>query len=256
VDDATLFERQLQTLRALYRTIAASSPGSRLLERDGVTAAIVPATPDRSVCNGVVYDHGRSLAGALDELARAYEEAGVRAWTVWVPGRDRDTAAILERAGHLLDATPAAMAMDLERFDAPEPAGVEIDDAPLASEVARLNDAAYGYDGDFERALERFPGSVRCYVAREDGTAVACAVAELHEGDCGIGWVATVPEARGRGLASALMTRALLDARQAGCTTTSLQATRAGEPVYLRLGYRDLGRLQMWERRRERPPEL
>jgi len=45
------------------------------------------------------------------------------------------------------------------------------------------------------------------------------------------------------------MTRALLDARERGCTTTSLQATKMGQPVYDRLGYRDLGPIQMWERR-------
>ena len=33
-----------------------------------------------------------------------------------------------------------------------------------------------------------------------------------------------------------------------GCTTTTLIATRAGAPVYERLGYRDVGHLQMWER--------
>ena len=71
-----------------------------------------------------------------------------------------------------------------------------------------------------------------------------------HEGDCWITFVATFPEARGRGLASALMTRALLDARERGCSTSSLQATKMGQPVYERLGYCDLGSVQMWERRK------
>ena len=55
------------------------------------------------------------------------------------------------------------------------------------------------------------------------------------------GTSATLPEARGRGLATALMRQALLDAGERGCVTTSLQATAMGRPVYARMGYRDLG---------------
>ena len=71
-----------------------------------------------------------------------------------------------------------------------------------------------------------------------------------HEGDCGVYAVATVPEARGRGLTSALLAHALADARERGCTTTTLEATRMGHSVYERLGYRPLGPVAMWERRR------
>jgi ribosomal protein S18 acetylase RimI-like enzyme len=70
-----------------------------------------------------------------------------------------------------------------------------------------------------------------------------------HGGDCGVYLVATAPAAQRRGLAGALMLHALADAREAGCATTTLQATRAGTPVYARLGYRDLGAIEMWERR-------
>ena len=71
-----------------------------------------------------------------------------------------------------------------------------------------------------------------------------------HGGDAEVNFVATVPEARGRGLAGALMTRALADARERGRLTTTLVATKLGRPVYERMGYRPLGTVQMWERRR------
>ena len=89
------------------------------------------------------------------------------------------------------------------------------------------------------------------YLAQANGTPSACAAACDTDGDCGIFLVATLPGARGRGLAGTLVSRALLDARR-GCTTSTLQATKMGEPVYERLGYRTLGRLQMWEQRRPR----
>ena len=105
-----------------------------------------------------------------------------------------------------------------------------------------MNDVAYGYGGDFVRALGELPKeAANLYAALVDGRPAAGLLAVDNEGDCWITFVATLPEARGRGLATALMTQALLDARKRGCTTTSLQATKMGRPVYERLGYRDLG---------------
>jgi predicted acetyltransferase len=70
------------------------------------------------------------------------------------------------------------------------------------------------------------------------------------DGDASVWDVATMPGARGRGLCRRLLHRALWDARAAGCDFSSLQATKLGEPVYARLGYRSHGALQMWEKRR------
>ena len=71
-----------------------------------------------------------------------------------------------------------------------------------------------------------------------------------HNDDCGISFVATVPEARRRGLATEVMRQALRDARDNGCTTTTLQATDLGERLYANLGYRRLCAMQLWELRR------
>ena len=87
-----------------------------------------------------------------------------------------------------------------------------------------------------------------------DGRSVSCAVAVDHEGECCITLVATESHVRGRGMASGLIGLALSEAREPGCETTSLQASGAGYPVYRKLGYRDLGAMGMWERRRL-PPE-
>jgi GNAT superfamily N-acetyltransferase len=250
MDDRTLFDRQYASLREFCRLLGEAAPDSRVLELEGVLGAVVPAAPERSVVNSVTYRDTDDLEQALLELAEAYEAAGVRAWTVWVPHFDAAAAALLERAGHVLDADPEAMAMELDALDVPAPADLDLDPEPTVATVARLNDLAYTFDrNDFERALQTMP-SLHCYVARDEGRPVCCATGHDWEGDFSVTFVATVPEARGRGLASRLLTLALREARERGCTTTSLQATKAGEPVYRRLGYRGLGPVQMWERRR------
>jgi GNAT superfamily N-acetyltransferase len=255
MDDRELFEREQAGLAAFYRRlIAPGSRSSRLIERGDVVAAVVPIAPERSFCNGVVPQSSQGLSNALEALASAYQDAGVRAWTVWVPASDTRSTLLLEQSGHRLDATPAAMALELTGFE-PTAKPVEFDAAPRFADIGAINDVAYDYGGDdFARSIADLPDdAAHLYVTRVDRTPVACAVALDHEGDCVIGMVATLPEARGRGLAAALMTQALLDARERGCETSTLQATKMGKPIYERMGYRDLGPLHMWERRSAAP---
>ena len=76
------------------------------------------------------------------------------------------------------------------------------------------------------------------------------ALALHHESDCGISFVSTSPHARRQGLASDVMQAVARDAREAGMTSTTLQATNLGEKLYAALGYRKVSDMQLWERRR------
>jgi GNAT superfamily N-acetyltransferase len=246
MDDATLYERMLDSMEVAYAVGL-----ERTIRHPGVTAAVCPAIPHRSVFNSVVYRDPAALESALPELARAYDEAGVIAWTVWTPERDARARAALEAGGHVLDATPQAMAAPLDEVDAGEGAsGLDWERADGVTEMCTILAAAFGLELEAtSRVLAGFERVAHVYLARRDGRAAACTAAFDVAGDCGIYWVGTLPEARGAGLATGLMRQALLDGRERGCTTTSLQATAMGRPVYRRLGYRELGVIEMWERR-------
>jgi len=236
-----------------WRLLAEGSSGGRLWEDGGVQVAIVPVAPDRSVFNSVFYRDSERLLGSLDEIARAYREAGVRAWTVWVPEGDADTAAALERAGHKLDAEPRDMGMALSELrepDAETDTDVELAEREDYAAMARLNETAYGYpEGEFRAVAEAPMPGLRIYFASLGGEDVSTLGIWPHDGDAVVIWVATAPEARGRGISTRLLARALADARDQGLSTTTLQATKLGRPIYERLGYRDFGAVQMWERR-------
>jgi N-acetylglutamate synthase-like GNAT family acetyltransferase len=241
------------SMRHWYRLIGAGSDGARSLEPDGVVAALVPAAPERSVINAVVYERPDALAGAYDEVAAAYAGIGAK-WTVWVHDGDTQAAELLERNGHVLDAAPTAMALDLAEHPPERPA----DDGLPAwtaqgslADVGAINDRAYPWGGDsFSRALRRVPdGEVGLYVAHEDGEPIACTATIDSGANTEVQMVAVVPEARGRGLAGKLIAHSLADAVERGARTATLVATRLGYPVYAKLGFEPLGALEMWERR-------
>lgn len=247
--DAAAWERMLESMWREFRCVPGPS-GGRCVELDGVLATVTPAVPERSLPNSVVYRSEEALEAALDGLAETYEQAGVEAWTVWVPEYHERARALLERSGHLLDATPAAMIVELGRVEPPRADDPEPDPQPRLEELARVNDLAYGTGDAFARFMGRGPANrAHTYIARVGGEAAASVVSSHHDGDCAMWWVATLPEARGRGLAAGLMRRALADGRERGCEVSTLQATKLGQPVYERLGYRSLGTIEMWERR-------
>jgi GNAT superfamily N-acetyltransferase len=239
-------------MRHWARLVGSGSPGARVLERDGVMAVVVPAAPERAVVNAVHYARADGLAAAYEEVARAYAEIGAT-WTVWVPPGDEEAQALLQRAGHALDAEPAVMALDL-RGGVERPAPDALEDWTADGDVGvlgPLNDRSYSFGTDsFTRALAGLPGDdLATYVVHRDGAAVGCLVIVDHERNANVEMVAVVPEARGEGIAGKLLRHALADAVERGLETSTLIATRLGRPVYERLGYRVLGTLQMWERR-------
>ncbi len=70
-----------------------------------------------------------------------------------------------------------------------------------------------------------------------DGKMVGTNHLNLCGKNAGIHEVSTLPEYRGRGIATKLMQQAIQDAKKAGCTIMSLQASVYGEPVYKKLGF-------------------
>ena len=112
-----------------------------------------------------------------------------------------------------------------------------------------INETAYGFPpGDFP-PMAPLPGT-EAYLASLDGTTVGTTLVWDRGPDAEVTFVATLPEARGRGIAGRLLGHALERERESGRSASTLIATKLGFPVYEKLGYRDVGGLEMWERRK------
>jgi GNAT superfamily N-acetyltransferase len=251
MDRDELRRRVIDGVEGEIELFGGCSERSSIVRMPGVVASVSPATPDRSIFNSVIASGPDALSAALDRLSSLYRDAGVRAWTVWVPDDDRASAALLDGAGHVLDGAPRSMALELGALRPRRPAdGIEVAPGDMAV-LGPINDRAYGIDGPgWAAALDGEPElAAEVAVALSGDEPVACAAVLDRGEDACVTAVATLPEQRGRGLAGALISRLLAAAAGRGARTASLQASRAGAPVYERLGFADVGFIELWERR-------
>jgi GNAT superfamily N-acetyltransferase len=254
LSDADLAQRVLDGLLVEVELFGASSESGSVHRAGGLVSAVAPAAPERSIFNSVYATDPGELPAAIDEIEERYAAAGVRAWTVWLPGGNRLGPELLEPRGHVHDGSPRSMGLELDYLVPPErplPSGVELLGGDVR-EVAAINDRAYELGpGAWRSALTRPSGlAVQWAVAALDGEPVACAGAiDSGEDDVCITAVGTVPELKGNGLAGHLITALLTEAQGRGIRTATLQASKAGAPVYERLGFRDVGCTDLWEKR-------
>jgi len=251
MDDATLRRRLWDGFAALQTLLGGHARQGSVLRREGIVASVVPSAPDSPALNAVVALEPAAAPYALDELAHQYAEAGVRRWAIWVDGGAWDVTAELRRAGLAIASASPGMGAEIQRLQldlshADRDAGADL------RTVGRVNDLAYGnVDARLERTLTTLhEDTLRGYRSNLNGAAAAVALALHHGGDCGVSFVATVPQARRRGLATEVMRSVLADALHNGLDSVTLQATEQGERLYQQLGLRRLGSMELWEHRR------
>ena len=197
----------------------------------------------------------------IRETVQYFKERGVGVFTCWLePHLDRlEWEVFLSEFGFgFSDGTPG-MAVDLNSF--PEtstvPDGLEIrivEEESVMRTWAHVFTLGYGMPPDWESMIFDvwskigldFP--VQNYLGYLDGQPVSTSTVFYSAGVAGIYDVATLPEARGRGLGSALTLAPLLDARQAGYRIGVLQSSEMGFGVYKRMGFRHLCQIENFYR--------
>lgn len=102
---------------------------------------------------------------------------------------------------------------------------------------------AGGINGD-----DRPDAPAQCFWIKQGETPVCTSLVYLADGMAGIYAVATVPEARKKGLGAHATAHPLRVAQQLGYKVGVLQASEAGRPVYQRLGFQDFGEMPLYIR--------
>jgi GNAT superfamily N-acetyltransferase len=153
---------------------------------------------------------------------------------------------IIERGGFRLDDTETLMALDLAATPLPAPAWE-------VSVVTTAEEAEWHNANDPQGTRWALPDNLADprmahYAIVRDGRLLARGRNfHLDAAHSYVSRVYTAEIHRGQGLARALMARLLADDRTSGARWSVLTASRMGEPLYARLGYRALGTIFIFE---------
>ena len=253
MDTATLLDRADLNLLEFNREIARWSAGGVVHEEGGLVF-VVPGHRFPVGFTGVMRSDTKIPAAEAVERAREWFAPRGHGYTWFLMmHRDADLAAALEASGIGCFGNSPGMAVEHRLDEKPLAAGATIEQvatADQAREFATVSGTAYAtYGMPPKIALEQFADHrfftqphLAAFLARVDGVAAAAALTMVSHGVSGIYWVGTTPEARGRGLAEACTRTATNAGFDLGARVAALQASVMGEPIYLRMGYREITR--------------
>jgi hypothetical protein len=241
----------------------ASEKGIELRQFGPVQAGVVTALPDVGMMNLVL---GATEPGAVADgrLAAAVEWAdsrGVGHYVPVTPGLPETGAAEawLRSNGFAPGYAWMKFVRDAHppRFAASKAVEVvELEDGGTAP-FGMIAATGFGLPAWAAAFFADLPGRKgwRCYVARVEGEAQACAAMHVDAGIAEFGIAATLEPARGRGCQLALLRRRLLDAGAAGCHTLFVETGERvpGRPSasyrsILRAGFEEAYLRPNWER--------
>lgn len=232
-----------RTLLACWDALTWLSPGARIAGTAGALAAVFPSW---APLNNAILRAGHSEASEAAEAAKLralYDEAGVPVWALWraTDTRDLETPDAAGPLGELKRDTTTlvmhtALGPGVRKHAGVLPASIDT--------VARFDDDVRMSSADLGEP-EGVPG-LAGWALLHEGLVAATAWTFVHDGDCGVYGVSTLPQWRRRGFAKRLMEHMLADAHAHGATSASLQSTPMGQPLYETLGFTAAGRYEEW----------
>ena len=172
-------------------------------------------------------------------------------WWIGPSTRPVDLGKRLENNGFKFDETSPGMAVDLEKLSqsTAKPAGFSIQLAQGEAawrQWSTVMELGFGAAASNELSvnawcslLEQHPQTMLAYTGWLDHQPVAAALLLLAAGVAGIYCVATIPEARRKGIGSLMTLQPLIQARSMGYRIGVLQASNMGLGVYRSLGFRE-----------------
>ena len=158
---------------------------------------------------------------------------------------------ILIQNGWVHLASPPAMVIDLESLEIPQLLeGFQLRRVANEEELSVWHQAiaeGFGMSIEVARMFAWNPSEqIRFYTAFLNGDVVGTTALILKNGVAGIYCLSTLPEFRARGIGSALTALPLVEARSEGYHIGTLQSSKMGLPVYLRLGFQEVCKLRMF----------
>jgi hypothetical protein len=205
--------------------------------------------------NALLPLEARSAEELFERAARFFDD---RRYVLWTQvERDRAVIEAAKEKQYLPLGDTPGMLIETRVPPAEPPAGLSIEEVSTREQLAELVHVcqeAYAEAGLpaeigaklFANADAVIDGRATLALARFEGRAIASALSLVTPNSAlgGVYWVATLPAARKKGAADAVTRYVTNAAFDRGARVVTLQASRAGEPIYRRMGYREVVRYE------------
>ena len=219
----------------------------------------------RGHLNGILRTHLRNqeadyVEEKIREVLRYFREKGINeiGWSIGQDCQPAHMEQYLEAQGFCeLPEENIGMALDVTAMQGEETrvGGLEIREVTNLEDLRVLRQLEIDGFGSSEEIAqyyhEMYAGvgfgegtAWRHFIGRLHGQPVSSVSLLFHAGVAGLYGVATIPKARRRGIARAMVLCALEQVRQAGYRIAVLSPTDMSKGIYLRLGFRDYTRIR------------
>jgi GNAT superfamily N-acetyltransferase len=241
----------------VFSTMCTSTPNSVL--RDEGDAILYASGYPNGLLNGVlgIKFSSETMAGRVGDILSYFEERRLPMTFFVGPGCTPPDLDDFLLAQGLAPGWPRpGMATDIRNHEpAKMPAGLEIIPVENANSLSVCADTfAKGFAPDTQsigwiRDLVigyGFSDTRRWFLGCLEGKPVATSLLVLYKGVAGVYCVATLKEARGRGIGAALTKEPMLVAKNMGYDSAVLQSSKMGLPVYEKLGFKEYCRIRAY----------
>ncbi|MEU8080583.1 GNAT family N-acetyltransferase [Catellatospora citrea] len=203
--------------------------------------------------------HCRATASAagIEKAASFFGEHGLP-WRIVCEAPDPQASSYAGQRGVIREPLYPIMSLDLtsQNVRMPDQSRLRVSVAQSVDDVREFIEcagASFGHDPDLIEAMCR-PATIadddfRLHLGRVDGRCVAISVGVdvREQGTVGVYFVGVRPEARGLGYGRAVTEQVVAGGVARGARTAVLQATPAGYPVYVKMGFAQVGDYHLWD---------
>jgi len=240
-------EENIEVLIEAWKLMVGRMPGATLEHADGLATmfAHIPlpflniSAPDGPLMDAEQFR--ATLAVARRKAAECAHGSLLALSPAWVP---EDWERIAAEAGFTFTMNMTGMEAHRllpPRRSLPELAFRRVTDETTARDIAMVNAHAYGMPADLFECicnLHLWHPDTFGYVAYADGKAVSATAAFPVQNILYVAFVATLPEAHGRGYAETVMRHAIEQSQSTmGGRKMTLHASDMGEPLYRSMGF-------------------
>ncbi|HXV99358.1 MAG TPA: hypothetical protein VEC93_13125 [Anaerolineae bacterium] len=214
------------------------------------------------LCNGVLSAKLKAddVKATFDSLQAKIDEQGAPAfWWIGPQSKPDNLGSLLEQHGLEPAGEVPGMAIDLVLMDN-KPETItnftiqKVSNTDMQALWARIAAIGMGFPDVVTEAMARVEATLtdpqykaqHRYIGLLDDTPVATSALVLDSGVAGIYAVATIPEARNKGIGRIMTVIPLLEAKQMGYRVGILQASSMGYPIYKKIGFKEVCKYRLY----------